>query len=302
LPVALPAFCIDPYAAPRAYGAGAADSLERACARVLGPSCAEGYGLERVVTLRYLSRAEPGASVDAVLFRFETGAGASAYLTDSLVAELDPESLDVRLLEAPGLTVQRADDVLAWRGRHVLSLRRSDEEHSEEQALAEAARDLPGLAGALVRSLPDAEGVPAPLERLPHLGRVRLGARLILDDALGIAGLGPSARGYYREGNKRWRVISIVRPDAESAKDVLGTLGRHPSAKKIKGLEAIEFTERRLPAEPQLDWVFGQRGDVIYGIGDEATALPEFMPARDEAKVKLSLYEKLGKLSRIHQE
>lgn len=302
LPVTLPGFCLDPYAAPRSYGVGAPDSLERACARVLGPGCAEGYGLDRVVTLRYLSRVEPGASVDAVLSHFDTTAGASAYLTDTLIGDLDPESLDVSLLDGPGLTVQRAEDVLAWRGRHVLSLRRSDEQHSEQRALADAARELPGLARTLVSPLPDAEGVPAPLERLPQLGRVRLGARLILDDALGIAGVGLSARGYYREGNKRWRVLSIVRPDAESARDVLGTLGRHPSAKKIKGLEAIEFTERRLPAEPQLDWVFGQRGDVIYGIGDEATALPELMPARDEAKVKLSLSEKLGKLSRIHQE
>jgi hypothetical protein len=97
-------------------------------------------------------------------------------------------------------------------------------------------------------------------------------------------------------------VLAIVRPDAESAKDVLSTLGRRPETKKIKGapFDAVQFTERRLPSEPHVGWVVGQRGHVIYGIGDEATALREFMPAQHEAKVKLSLHEKLVKLTRIH--
>ena len=131
--------------------------------------------------------------------------------------------------------------------------------------------------------------------------RIDLGVRFTLGDALGVPGLGSSARGYYRDESKRWRVLSIVRPDSESAKDVLSTLSRHPSAKKIKGIDALQFIERRLPSEPHVGWVIGQRGSMIYGIGDEATVLPEFMPAQREASVKLSLHEKLVKLTRINQ-
>jgi hypothetical protein len=123
----------------------------------------------------------------------------------------------------------------------------------------------------------------------------------MLGDAFGVPGLGASGRGYYRDERKRWRVLSVVRPDGESAKDVLSTLSRHPSAKKIKGVDALQLIERRLPSEPHVGWVIGQRGSVIYGIGDEATVLPEFMPAEREASVKLSLHEKLVKLTRMNQ-
>jgi hypothetical protein len=99
-------------------------------------------------------------------------------------------------------------------------------------------------------------------------------------------------------------VLAIVRPDDEAAKDVLSTLGRTPAAHGLRNapLDALSFTERRLPAEPYVGWVVGQRHEVIYGVGDEATALPEFMPADREAAVKLSLLDKLVKLTKVHLE
>ena len=57
-----------------------------------------------------------------------------------------------------------------------------------------------------------------------------------------------------------------------------------------------------VPAEPWVGWVVGQRQEVVYGVGDEAAALPEFMPAEREAAVKLGLLDKLAKLSKVHQE
>jgi len=61
----------------------------------------------------------------------------------------------------------------------------------------------------------------------------------------------------------------------------------------------VELTVRRLPSEPEINWVIGQWGDMIYGIGDEPSALPEFMTARAEASVKLSQHEKLVALTRV---
>ena len=46
----------------------------------------------------------------------------------------------------------------------------------------------------------------------------------------------------------------------------------------------------------------GQRQEVIYGVGDEATALPELTSAEREAAVKLSLADKLVELTRTHTE
>jgi hypothetical protein len=304
LPAQLGAFCLDRHAPPRAYGASDSAPLARACERVLGPGCLDErlHGLDRVVTLRYLKATDPEGSVEVVLSRFEDTDGAYAHFTQSLIGERDPLGLELHGLELPGAAVLEAGNVIGWRGRHVFRLRYSDARETLDQLLATAEQYLPELARQVSESLPDEAGLPEPVQRLPEAERLPFGVRLVLGDALGVAGLGTSARGYYRDGDKRWRVLAMVRPDSESAKDVLGTLGRRPETKKIKGapFDAVQFIERRLPSEPHVGWVVGQRGNVIYGIGDEATVLPEFMPARQEARVKLSLHEKLVKLTRIH--
>ena len=40
-------------------------------------------------------------------------------------------------------------------------------------------------------------------------------------DVLGISGLGSGAVGYYKDGDKRWRVVSLGRSDDDAAGDVL---------------------------------------------------------------------------------
>jgi hypothetical protein len=286
------------------YEPAAGASLARACERVLGPGCLDEprEGLERVWTLRYLVRTVPGADVDAVLAQFRSSEGAYAHFTRLVVGDADPASLDVSVLELPGVGVLRTGGVMGYRGRHVFWLRYSEEQQPPEARLRAAREHLPQLAQLLSASLPAEEGLPVSVQKLPQAQRLPLGVRLVLDDALGVPGLGASAQGYYAEGAKRWRVFTIVRPDAESAKDVVSSLLRHPAAKKIKNapLDAVQFIERRLPSEPHVGWVVGQRAEVVYGIGDEASVLPEFMPAQREAAVKLSLLEKLVKLTRIH--
>ena len=303
LPERVDDYCIDPHALVRAYGPAEAASLGAACEHVLGPGCADDarHGLERVLALRYLHASEPVSGVDVVLSRFEDAGGAYAHFTERVVGDLDPARLAARRLEVPGVAVLDGARVFGWRGRHTLWLRYVDEDREVAELLAAAARDLPELAQQMFDALPEEGGLPTPVERLPDAQRIDLGVRFTLGDALGVPGQGSSARGYYRDESKRWRVLSIVRPDSESAKDVLSTLSRHPSAKKIKGIDALQFIERRLPSEPHVGWVIGQRGSMIYGIGDEATVLPEFMPAEREASVKLSLHEKLVKLTRINQ-
>lgn len=303
LPERVDDYCIDPHALVRAYGSEEAAPLADGCERVLGPGCADDarQGLTRVLSLRYLHASEPASAVDVVLSRFDDAEGAYAHFTERLVGDLDPARLAARQLEVPGVAVLDGERVFGWRGRHTVWLRYVDEERDLAELLAAAAHELPELARQLLDGLPEEGGLPVPVERLPEAQRIDLGVRFMLGAALGVPGLGPSARGYYRDANKRWRVLSIVRPDSESAKDVLGSLSRHPSAKKIKGIDALQFIERRLPSEPHVGWVFGQRGPVIYGIGDEATVLPELMPAEREASVKLSLHEKLVKLTRTNQ-
>ena len=71
---------------------------------------------------------------------------------------------------------------------------------------------------------------PLPAVRLlPTERLVPMGIGYAHRDALGVAGLGSGAVGYYQDGNDRYRVVSLARADEDSAKDVIGTLKKLPS-------------------------------------------------------------------------
>lgn len=304
LPPRAAEFCLDPYALLHSYDMSERQQSEAACERVLGAGCAPGAAPHvplRVQAGRYLDAAALG-SADVIASHFEDAALAFAVFTERLLGDRDPAELGVQAFEAPGVAVLDETFASAWRGNQVLWLRYASTEVPPDAELSRAQRALPALARALLTNIPAEPGFPAAVERLPERQRLPLGVRLPDSVELGVPGLGRSALGYYRDGAKRWRVLASVRPDADSAKDVLSTLRKHPSARKIKGapLDAIELTVRRAPSEPEIQWVIGQRLEMIYGIGDEPRALPEHMSARAETSVKLSRHEKLVALTRVH--
>lgn len=303
-PAEIGSFCLDAYSEVRAYGVDAAQPLARACEQVLGPGCDDVSGLERVTSARYVDAAGGPQSLDLVAMRFADADAAYASFTDTLIGERDPAELTARALDTRVDVVLDGQRASAWRGRYVLALDYRDETAPAARREAGARERLPASVRLLLTAVPSEPDLPLPVQKLPKEHRLPLGVRLELGDALGVRGMGAGAIGYYRDGDKRWRVLAIVRPDADAAHDVLSTLARSPAAHRIRNapIEAFSFTERRLPAEPAVGWVVGQRQEVIYGVGDEASALPEFMPAEREAAVKLGLIDKLAKLTKVHQQ
>jgi hypothetical protein len=94
-------------------------------------------------------------------------------------------------------------------------------------------------------------------------------------DALGIAGLGAGAIGYYQNGNERYRVAALARADEDSAKDVISTLRKLPGAKVQKdlGFDAVAFTTREAEGAPQAEWLAGRSGSNVIIVGDEPLKL-----------------------------
>ena len=117
---------------------------------------------------------------------------------------------------------------------------------------------------------------------------------------LGVDGVGPGAFGYYRAGAKRWRVASVVRADAEQAKDVLSTLGKVPGASKEKGVGdgAVRLMRKDGESAP-LEWVFARVGKAVLGVGDEPRVLRPGQTAEEHARVTLSKEEKIERLKKI---
>ncbi len=292
-------FELDPHAPPVAYGEGARESLERACERVLGPGCRgeERAQLARVVRFHYLHRQDRESSIDGVLSRHRDELGAYARFTEMILGQGDPEEIaaGASALDS-GTLVLRGDSAFAWRGRELLWLRQVDERVPAAHREQAARVALPRVARAILAHLGAPDTLPALVSHLPQADRIPFGVRLLLDEAFGVPGFGPSALGYYRSGDQRWRVAVVLRADAESAQDVLHALERQPEARRLERapFEALLLTERSPANDAARSWVVTRRGEVVYGIAEEGLPGPSMGGAR--AGVELTVQDKLSKL------
>jgi hypothetical protein len=326
VPRALGGYCIDAnaevrVAEKRALGAAVpretTAELADACSRRLGPLC-EGYlaaGLERLVLFRYAGGRGGTGALDVVFARFASSEGSFGAFGDQVLGDRDPSSSRIDALEADGTAVRLGagdeapsdaapigGSALAWRGRYLVRLGYTNSSETaaelEESADALFRGVFAHVARALSQQGADAAALPRAVQLLPASGRVPFGVRYQSGDVLGVAGVRGAAEGYYREGGKRWRLLLMVQPDPETADDVRRAFERHPDGHELRWApqRGLRFHERRPAGEPSLDWVIGQKGAIVLGIGDDPGALPAGISAAEEMEVKLTVWQKLEKL------
>jgi hypothetical protein len=258
----------------------------------------KGFGLKRVVTLRYVDgKGSPGA-VNVYLSQFNNKEGAFAFFTKRVVADDDPLESAPQKLEAGGMAAMGTGNVNLWRGEYVAELSYTNEVEAPEQLKESSKKALPAIAKQLGEKLPGDKTLPQSAALLPALHQINLGVSFALADVIGVKGAGSGAVGYYKNGDKRWRVLAISRPDEESAKDVMKTLKSIAGAKGLKGqtFDAMSFERRLDDQSPKINWLVGRSGGKVFGIGDEEHALDTDKPATEAAKVSLSEAEKLEQL------
>jgi hypothetical protein len=270
-------YCIDPNGEARAFGENAQNSLDAVCTELFDGECEvyKSYGLRRVVTLRYIDgKGSPGA-VNVNLSRFASAEGAYGFFTKRVVADADPADTVPAALDAGGAGALGSGIAYVWRADMVAELSYTNELEPPDQLKASAERVLPPIATAIGDALPGDKQVPAAVAVLPTEHRLPMGVSYAAKDVLGIAGTGPGAIGFYRDGSERYRVFSLVRPDEDSAKDVLKTLRKMDGAKGLKdtGVDAIEFSVREEETSPLVGWVVGRKGGTVVGVGDEVFVL-----------------------------
>ncbi len=136
---------------------------------------------------------------------------------------------------------------------------------------------------------------------LPSDKRVPMGVGFEAKDLLDVAGVGAGAIGYYKDGDKRWREIALVRDDEAAAKDVLKTLAKVDGAKTIKGVtfDAVRLTRQADESSPKIAWVIGRKGSSVLGVGDEELVLSADQSAEEAQKVSLSDSDKLERLKQL---
>ncbi|HVU01753.1 MAG TPA: DUF6599 family protein [Polyangiaceae bacterium] len=290
-------YCVDPHGETRAYGEGAKGTLDDVCIQQLDGECEvyKSYGLRRVVTLRYADgKGSPGA-VAVTLSRFAAKEGAYGFFTKRVVADGDPA--DVTLKEIPGGTSAALGSGIAYvyRGEYLAELSYTNETESPDQMRASGKQILPGIAQGIGDKLPGDISLPPSVLDLPKDHRLPMGTSYLMSDVLGIASLGGAALGYYKDGDRRYRVLVLSRSDDASATDVLETLKKvdHASTLKEQPFPALAFENQHDDAAPRTEWIAGRAGKKVFLVGDDELSLTG--KSRDEEKkLKLSKDDKIA--------
>ena len=293
-------YCLDPNSEARAFGESAPNSLDAVCTELFDGECEvyKSYGLRRVVTLRYIDgKGSPGA-VNVNLSRFASAEGAYGFFTKRVVADSDPAETAPATLEAGGAAALGSGIAYVWRADRVAELSYTNELEPPDRLKASAKEVLPPIAKAMGEALPGDRHLPKAVTLLPSEHRLPMSISYAVKDVLGIAGVGPGAMAFYREGELRYRVFSLARADEDSAKDVLKTLRKVDGAKALKdtGVDALTFSLRDEESAPLVGWVVGRKGSFVVGVGDEVFALrgkPDSQAARVPDPKKLEVVKAL---------
>lgn len=296
-------FCLDPSGSDKAYGEGTNNPLDGIC-NLFDGEC-EIYlsgGVKHVVEARYVDGGGSGATIDVYLSRYESTEAAYAMFTKRVVGDLDPAHEDMAKPTAGGgAAALGIGNAYLWRGAHLAEITYNDVSANTEAQIRERAdKLLPALVTAFGDKLPGKPELPASAAKLPEDKRLPLGIRYLNDKLLGIEGSGGGAFGYYREGDARWRVLSVHKGDDDQARDLLKVFAKSGGAAEEKGVgdEATRFMST--PAGlPKTEWIVARKGAWIVGIGDEDRALVEGMTPEAHRKKTLDLEKKRALLKTI---
>ncbi|HEX6276840.1 MAG TPA: DUF6599 family protein [Polyangiaceae bacterium] len=279
----LAGLCIDPHADFRSFGDGGKAPLGAACETLEG-ECAsyERYGLRRVVVVPYVSADDPRARITVKLLELASPDAAYALFVSRLLGDSPEDAAAWKRLNAAGTAQRAGTKALAWRAQHLALLDYADETSAPGRAAERGAAHLEALATDLVARLPGKPELPRSVALLPDRDAGPAGVRYEHEDIFGVAGLGAGAIARYAPGGKESPLAVMARDDEDSAKDVLRTLGRLPSARSKKGApyDALTVSLRERENERRVEWLFGRKRNVVLGIGREPAKLGKEAEAR----------------------
>ncbi len=300
LPARSGSMCLDPQGGDKAYGEDADRPIERACDELLDGECEvyRSFGAVRVLESRYVDDAGSPATLVVHLSKFTTAEGAYAMFTLRVVGDGDPAGEAApRPLEAGFLGALGVNNAYVVRGPYLAEIVFTDETAGSAAALRAAADPhVAPLAREIGAKLPGDPAPPPAVAALPSSARLPLGVRYHTKDMFGIAGAGPGAIGYYREADKRYRVVALLRPDADQAKDLLATFARQPGASREKAHDGMVRLVIQPTGDLPAEWVLGRTRGVVLGIGDEVRVLRGTMASAERSALLLSTSEKMQKL------
>jgi hypothetical protein len=273
-PKSVLAYCIDPQGETKTYG----EKGKLAIADVPFDGDIEVYkrfGLKRLVTLRYIDGGGKGGTADVVLSELSDESAAYGFYTLRVIAGDPAEKSAPRVLAAKARGAIGTGRAYVWRGKYLAELQYNNDQESPDAIVKSSEAILTALGKELGEKLPGGEELPAAAAALPKDHLIANGIQWAQKEPYGIGNVGAGAVGYYADGAKRWRVLSLATTDADQAKDALKTLRGRPGALPVSGIgeEAVHLTVSASKDSPKVELYVGRKGATVFGVSDEEYAL-----------------------------
>ncbi|HEU4407271.1 MAG TPA: DUF6599 family protein [Polyangiaceae bacterium] len=296
-------YCVNPEGETKAFGDKAPKPIEGICGLFDG-GCElyRQHQVKRTASVDYVDGAGSPATVTATLSQFASSEYAYAMFTRRVTSDEDPARADMP--KAIDVGVQGAlgtGSLYAQKGPYLLELSYVNTDEDEKRTRASGERVLPPLAKDILAKLPGGPELPPAAAKLPQPSRLPLGVAYAAQNVLGVEGTGPGALGYYREGERRYRVLVISKADADQAKDVLKSFSKKKGAAEEKGLgeAALRLMLQEGEDSPKAEWLVARQGPLVVGVGDEPFAAKPGGSAADYERAALSRDEKRKRLQAL---
>lgn len=299
-------YCIDPQGEIKTYGEKGKLSMDEVCTTAFDGECEvyKRFNLKRVVSLHYVDGSGKGGTVEVNLSQFADVPGAYGMYTLRVVAGRDPADPSTpRPLAAGAAGAIGTGRAYVWRGQHLAELQYVNENESPEQLAKSSEAILSTIGKEIGQRLPGTTALPPAAQMLPTEKRVPNGIVFYPKDVLGFHAAGPGAVGFYKDGDRRWRVLAIVKDDADQAKDTFKTIKSKPGALPIAntGDEAAHVvvpSGEDKDSGPKVEMLAARKGNVVWGVSDEEYVLRAATGA-DREKARLSKDEAVAKMKEL---
>jgi hypothetical protein len=294
-------YCLD-LASFIAFGEEATRPLDDGCAKAFGAECEvyKSFGLKRVVQVRYVGGAGAHDAVEVELAQFPSADSAYASFTKQIIGEGDPADNELHKFDAGAAGAIGAERAYLWKGFYVARIQHPDGSAARQPEGAVPGGSLSAIGTEIGKRLTGAPRLPDAAARLPTEERVSMGVLYAPKDVLAVAGAGAGAMGFYREGDKRYRVVSITREDDAQAADVLKAFGKVNGAATIEGVgDGAYSATLNGKSGGKVEWIVARSGRWVVGVGDEELVVKAAMPAKEKSKVCLSRDEKTRHLKEL---
>ncbi|MCL2724956.1 MAG: hypothetical protein FWD69_11025 [Polyangiaceae bacterium] len=274
------AYCIDPQGEVRTYGDKGKLSIDKICTTAFDGECEVymRFGIKRLVTLHYIDDAGKGSNVEVNLSQFGDVSGAYAMYTLRVVAGDPADPSTPKVLAAGAAGAIGTGRAYVWRGQYLAELAYVNEQESPSELAKSSDAILSAIGKDLGEKLPGAKTLPPSAQVLPAANRIPHGIVFSPKDILAWKGVGPAAMGFYRDGDKRWRVLSIVKDNADQAKNAFKTIKATPGTLSLadvgdEAARVIVPVGEGKAGGPKVEFSVARKGNVVWGVGDEEYAV-----------------------------